>query len=154
MNSFIIYCFLIAFKRKIIRFCKTIIIISPLFYKFKINIKFLTILPKLFLRLNSAAVKTGIFLPAGRKTHKYGNKKGLRDVIISVSLLFLIFLQVSILLFSDLNPVIPILSCYFANSVALVSLITLTLICPGYSSSSSIFLAISLAKNNVSLSEI
>ena len=39
--------------------------------------------------------------------------------------------------------------CYFAYSTRLTSLITFTLICPGYSSSASSFFAISFAMNMV-----
>ena len=45
-------------------------------------------------------------------------------------------------------------SIYFAYSTLLNSLITLTFICPGYSSSDSIFFAISLARNNACASSI
>ena len=43
---------------------------------------------------------------------------------------------------------------YFANSVQRVSRMTLTLICPGYSSSASICLEISRARSTISASEI
>ena len=69
---------------------------------------------------------------------------------VDVHLLFLLLFELSAII----PPVISYAKLYFAVSVNLLSLITLTLICPGYCISASIFAAISFAINIASLSEI